>query len=180
MNASANSGEHSHAARRGKPEPVILFWVASQMFAIAAESVQEIRSTDSLGGAANEIDQEAVPKVRHVLEWSRRSCYVVNAGAHFGLRVTRPTLVLILRGMRVAVLVDQIDRMTEIPAVYPLPQAFAGAERRWYRGLTYIDDSVIPVVAPTGFLSSEEFAALDRAIKPPVAPQHDMHGTAQT
>ena len=176
MSAAPWSGEQT--ARRGKPEAIILFWVSRQMFAIAAESVQEIRSTDSLGGAANEIDQQAVPKVHHVLEWGRRTCYVVNAGAHFGLPVTRPTLVLILRGMRVAVLVDRIDRMMEIPAVYPLPQAFAGEERRWYRGLTYVDDSVIPVVAPSGFLSPEEFAELDRAIKP-LAPQHEMEGAAQ-
>lgn len=176
MNAAGERSEK--AARRGKSEAVILFWVANQMLAIAAESVQEIRSTDGLAGAANEIEQEVVPKVRHILEWGRRTCYVVNAGAHFELPVTRPTLVLILRRMRIAVLVDRIDRMTEIPAVYPLPQAFTGKERRWYRGLAYIDDSVIPVVEPSGFLSSEEFAALDHAIKPG-SPQREMEGTVQ-
>jgi chemotaxis signal transduction protein len=176
MSATGIRGEQT--VRRGKAEAVILFWVSNQMFAIAAESVQEIRSTDSLGGAANEIDQQAVAKVRHLLEWSRRTCYVVNAGVHFRLPVTRPTLVLILRGMRVAVLVDRIDRMMEIPAVYPLPRAFAGEECRWYRGLAYVDDSVIPVVAPTGFLSADEFAELDRAAKP-LAPQHEMEGAAQ-
>jgi chemotaxis signal transduction protein len=175
---SATGIRSEQTPRRGKPEAVILFWVSNQMFAIAAESVQEIRSTDSLGGAANEIDQQAVPKVRHVLEWGRRTCYVVNAGAHFDLPVTRPTLVLILRGMRVAVLVDRIDRMMEIPAVYPLPQAFAGEERRWYCGLAYVDDSVIPVVAPTGFLSTDEFAELDRVVRP-LTPQHEMEGAAQ-
>ena len=176
MSATAERGET--AARRGKPEAVILFWVANQMLAIAAESVQEIRSTDGLAGAANEIEQEVVPKVRHILEWGRRTCYVVNAGSHFDLPVTRPTLVLILRRMRIAVLVDRIDRMTEIPAVYPLPQAFAGKERSWYRGLAYIDDSVIPVVEPSGFLSAEEFAALDHAIGPH-SPQREMEGAAQ-
>jgi chemotaxis signal transduction protein len=177
--STAARGEHkAQAARRGKPEAVILFWVANQMFAIAAESVQEIRSTDSLAGAANEIDQQVVPKVRHILEWGRRTCYVVNAAAHFDLRATRPTLVLILRRMRIAVLVDRIDRMTEIPAVYALPQAFTGKERRWYRGLAYIDDSVIPVVQPSGFLSTEEFSALEFAVKPSV-PQHEMEGAAQ-
>jgi chemotaxis signal transduction protein len=176
MSAAAERNEKQ--ARRGKPEAIILFWVANQMFAIAAESVQEIRSTDSLAGAANEIDQQAVPKVRHILEWGHRTCYVVNAGGHFDLPVTRPTLVLILRRMRIAVLVDRIDRMTEIPAVYPLPQAFAGKERRWYRGLAYIDDSVIPVVEPSGFLSADEFAALEFAVKPG-APKHEMEGAVQ-
>jgi chemotaxis signal transduction protein len=172
---SAQGETSEKPARRHRPEAVILFWVANQMFAIAAEAVQEIRSTDSLAGAANEIDQQAVPKVRHILEWGHRNCYVVNAGAHFDLPVTRPALVLILRSMRIAVLVDRIDRMTEVPAVYSLPQAFSGEERRWYRGLAYIDDSVVPVVEPSGFLSAEECVALDRAIKP-VAPQPDMEG----
>ena len=67
--------------------------------------------------AANEIEQSEIPKVRHTLERSHRTYYVVNAGAHFGLPVTRPTLVLILRQLRVAVLVDRIERMAEISAV---------------------------------------------------------------
>lgn len=175
---SVTNERSAKALHRAKPEAMILFWVASQMFAIAAEPVQEIRSTDSLAGAANEIEQQLVPKVRHTLEWGRQIWYVVNAGTHFNLPVTRPTLALILRRMRVAVLVDRIDRMAEIPAVYALPQAFAGDERRWYRGLAYIDDSVIPVVDPSGFLSAEEIATLDRAMKS--APQRDMEGAART
>jgi chemotaxis signal transduction protein len=79
------------------------------------------------------------------------------------LPVTRPALVLILRQFRAALLVDRIDRMAEISAVHPLPLAFNGEERRWYRGLAYLDDSVIPVVEPTGFLTPEEFQKLDRA-----------------
>ena len=96
------------------------------MFAIAADAVQEIRSTDSLAGAANEIENPEVPKVRHTIERGGRTYYVVNAGAHFGLPVTRPALVLILRQFRAAVLVDRIDRMAEIPAVYPLPHRVHG------------------------------------------------------
>src|SRR5271154_3327111 len=118
----------SRRARR--TETVILFFVANQMFAVAANSVQEIRSTDSLAGAANEIERPELPKVRHTIERSRRTYYVVNAGAHFGLRVTRPTLVLILRQLRAALLVDRIERMAEVSAVYPLPHAFTGEERR--------------------------------------------------
>lgn len=152
----------------GKPRPsrrretVILFFVAKQMFAIAADSVQEIRSTDSLSGAANEMEQSAVLKVRHTIERNRRTYFVVNAGTHFNLPVTRPALVLILRELRVAVLVDRIERMAEIPAVYALPQAFSGPERHWYRGLAYVDDVVIPVIQPAGFLTLEEFQQLDR------------------
>jgi chemotaxis signal transduction protein len=144
-------------------EQVILFDVAKRMFAISAEAVQEIRSTDSLAGSANEIEEPEVNKVRHTFEWSHQNYYVVNAGVHFGLPVTRPTLVLILRRLRVAVLVDRIERMAEISAVHALPLAFAGDERRWYRGLTYLDDHVIPVIQPSGFLTAEEFRHLDRA-----------------
>jgi hypothetical protein len=53
--------------------------------------------------------------------------------------------------------------MTDIFTVHPLPRAFAGQERRWYRGLTYLDDHVIPVIQPNGFLTPDEFDRLDRA-----------------
>jgi hypothetical protein len=54
-------------ARKGRrPEAVILFTVANQLFAIAAEAVQEIRSTDSLGSAL-EIEQQEIAKVRNLL-----------------------------------------------------------------------------------------------------------------
>ena len=161
-----------------RPEAVVLFRVANQMFAIAADAVQEIRSTDSLSGAASEFERSGLPKVRHTLQWGHRTCYVVNAGMHFGLPITRPALVLILRQMRAAVLVDRIDRMTEIAAVYPLPHAFTGKERRWYRGLAYVDDSVIPVVQPAGFLTTEEFARLDRVAGGGPS-QREMEGTVQ-
>lgn len=155
-------------------EQMILFGIATRMFAIAAESVQEIRSTDSLAGSANEIDQTEIPKVRHTLERNHQTYYVVNAGTHFGLPVTRPTLVLILRQLRVAVLVDRIERMAEISVVHALPRAFMGDERRWYRGLTYVDDHVIPVVQPSGFLTFDEFQRLDHATS--AATTRDLQG----
>lgn len=160
MTSTLEAGRKPHPPCRS--ETVILFFVARQMFAIAADSVQEIRSTDSLSGAANEIEQSAVLKVRHTIERNRRTYFVVNAGTHFNLPATRPALVLILRELRVAVLVDRIERMAEIPTVYALPQAFSGSERRWYRGLAYVDDVVIPVIQPAGFLTPEEFQQLDR------------------
>lgn len=169
--------QNSKSRRSRRPETVILFVVAHQMFAIAADSVQELRSTDSLSGAAIEIEQTEFPKVRHTIERSRQTYYVVNAGVHFHLPVTRPSLVLILRQLRAAVLVDRIERMAEISGVYPLPQAFTGEERRWYRGLTYLDDIVIPVVEPAGFLSPEEFQRLDRMTKALVS-QREMENAA--
>ena len=150
-------------------EAVILFCIGNQTFAIAAEAVQEIRSTDSLAGAAVEIEQADVPKVRHLVERGHRTYYVVSGCGHFGLRVTRPTLVLILRQIRAAVLVDSIERMAEIQNVYALPQGFQGDERQWYRGLAYLEDRVIPVINPAGFLTAEEFGRLDIASRAAVA-----------
>ena len=153
------------ARRVRRSEPVILFTVSNVTFAIAADAVQEIRSTDGLAGAAMEFEQSEVPKVRHTIERAHRTYYVVNAGTHFGLDVTRPTLVLMLRQLRTAVLVDRIERMAEISALHPLPHAFIGDERSWYRGLAYLDDLVIPVIRPAGFLTADEFGRLDQAWK---------------
>ena len=158
-----SSQDLTKARRSRGAEAVILFCIGNQTFAIAAEAVQEIRSTDSLAGAAVEIEQADVPKVRHMVERGHRTYYVVSGCAHFGLRITRPMLVLILRQIRAAVLVDSIERMAEIPNVYALPQGFQGEERQWYRGLAYLEDRVIPVINPAGFLTAEEFGRLDIA-----------------
>jgi chemotaxis signal transduction protein len=150
--------------RRGKrSEQVILFNAGHRTFAIAAESVQEIRSTDSLGSAAVEMEQAEVAKVKHLVERGGRNYFIVNACTHFGLRITRPTLVLILRQIRAAVLVDGIERMEELATIHALPKAFRGPERDWYRGLAYLEDTVIPVVNPSGFLTHAEFERLDAA-----------------
>ena len=123
-------------SRPGRPsEQVILFSVGNHSFAIAAEAVQEIRSTDSLSGTAAEIENSEIEKVAHTLKHARHSFYVVNARIHFGLPASRPTLVMILRGMRVAVLVDRIERMAEVSSMHQLPRAFVGQERKWYRGI---------------------------------------------
>jgi chemotaxis signal transduction protein len=159
-----------------EPERVILFLVSGQLFAISAEAVQEIRSTDGLSGSAIEIESPESAKVRHMVERGHQVYYVVNACLHFGLPVTRPTLVLILRQVRVAVLVDRIERLDEISAVYALPRAFAGQERRWYRGLAYRDDRVIPVVDPRGFLESDDLERLDLIAKR----QAELEGTGKT
>lgn len=171
--------ETLRARPSGRSEAVILFTVASQTFVIAAESVQEIRSTDSLAGTAIELEHSALPKVRHMVERAHRTYFVVNAGLHFGLPVTRPTLVLIMRQLRAAILVDHIERMAEISTLHALPRAFSGEERQWYRGLAYLDDRVMPVIRPTGFLTREEFRQLDEVAKAAVA-QHELEGTLQS
>jgi chemotaxis signal transduction protein len=149
--------------RQRRREAVILFAVANQLFAIAADAVHEIRSADSLSGAAVEIEHRELDKVRHTVERARRVFYIVNASAHFGLRRTRPTMVLMLRDSPTALLVDRIENMVEISEIYPLPMAFAGEERAWYRGLAYFEDQVIPVVNPLGFLTADELGRLERS-----------------
>jgi len=147
--------------RQRRSESVILFAVAGQTFAIGASAIQEIRSTDSLSSAASEIALEDVSKVRHRLRRGQRLYYVVNACAHFGLPASRPTLVLVLRKSRVAVLVDLIDRIETISLLMALPPSFSGSERAWYRGLTLIGEMVVPVLNPTGFLTESQIAQLD-------------------
>jgi chemotaxis signal transduction protein len=53
--------------------------------------------------------------------------------------------------------------MTDISVVQPLPTAFRGLERTWYRGLAILDGVVVPVVNPAAFLSENE--ATDLRIK---------------
>ena len=68
---------------------------------------------------------------------------------------------MVLRGVKAAVLVDAIDRMTQIAAVHPLPRAFSGDERDWYRGLAVVEGRVIPVVNEHSFLSRGEVTVLN-------------------
>src|SRR5437667_420800 len=46
-------------------------------------------------------------------------------------------------------------------------------ERQWYRGLTAVDQMVVPVVRPEGFLSDEELTMLDRAVPPAEASREE-------
>lgn len=162
--------ELQSARRSRRTEAVILFVVSGQTFAVAASAIHEIRSTDSLSSAASEIPLEGFAKVRHRLRRGRRSYYVVNACAHFGLPTSRPTLVLVLRNSRVALLVDRIDRMEPLSLLLPLPLVFSGLERAWYRGLMLLGEDVVPVLNPAGFLTDKEIAQLD-AVGDPAPPE---------
>lgn len=167
--------ESSAARRTGRRESVILFLVSGQMFAISANAIHEIRSTDSLSGIATEINHAEVSSVRHCLRRGEQNIYIVNGCTHFGLPASRPTLVLVLRNAPVALLVDRIDRMGEMSLLMALPHAFCGAERRWYRGITLIGEEVVPVVNPPGFLNEKELALLEAAsvASEPLSSEHD-------
>jgi chemotaxis signal transduction protein len=92
--------------------------------------------------------------------------YVVNSALHFGLHTSPAALIFLLRKSRVALLVDSIEKMTTMTVLQALPGAFCHEERVWYRGLTVLDQNVIPVVDPAGFLTNEELFQLDAATGP--------------
>jgi chemotaxis signal transduction protein len=146
---------------------MILFGVGDVTFAIAANAVEEIRNADGLRPLA----QRKLAKVRHLLERAGRTYYVVDAGCHFRMLPMPANRVLILRRGNVALLVQRIDLMKEVSAIYALPGAFRGEERRWFRGLAAIpgaggETEVVPVVNPDTLLSEDEagmLGALPRA-----------------
>jgi len=164
--------------RATRTEQIILFRVGGQLFAISSASVQEVRSVDSLSGAATEISAPGLRKVRHAVQRGDKSLFVVNGSAHFGLPPTPGTLVFVLRQTRTALLVDGIDKMTAMTRLQSLPSAFCHEERAWYRGLTALDQTVVPVVSPDGFLSPDEILLLDSALaaqqQPATPPPTDL------
>jgi hypothetical protein len=132
--------------------------------------VQEVRSVDTLAGSAREIPQSEIRKVRHMVQRGEHNLYVVNGAVHFNLPTSPAALVFVLRRTRTALLVDGIEKMTTMTRLQALPLAFCNEERNWYRGITAIDQIVVPVVKPEGFLSPDELFALDSAIDPALPP----------
>lgn len=152
-NAPTNAGPRA--------EQIILFRSSSQVFAISSAAVQEVRSVDSLAGTPQEIDEPTIPKVRHMFRRGDRNLYVVNTPVHFGLQPSPASLIFLLRKSRTMLLKDAIEKMTTMTRLQALPAAFCHEERGWYRGLTVLDQNVVPVVSPAGFLTSDELFQLD-------------------
>lgn len=161
--------------RSSRSEPVILFSISGQAFAINASAIQEIRTTDSISAAASEVRVAAVCKVRHRLRRGRKAFHLVSGCAHFGLPASRPAQVIVLRNHPVGVLVDSIDRMETMTLLMALPPGFSGPERTWYRGVTLIAENVVPVVSPAGFLTVGEMAELEAAARE-AGPEPATHG----
>jgi chemotaxis signal transduction protein len=154
----------THKAPHVRTEQIILFRSSTQVFAISSASVQEVRSVDSLAGSPMEIEEPSLPKVRHVFRRGEQNLYVVNGAVHFGLRPSPASLIFLLRRARTALLIDGIEKMTTMTRLQALPAAFCHEERLWYRGLTVLDQSVIPVVNPEGFLTTDELFLLDALV----------------
>ena len=155
--------ESTHKPTPVRSEQIILFRSSSQVFAISSASVQEVRSVDSLAGVATELNEPSVRTVRHALRRGERCIYVVNVALHFKLKPSPAALIFLLRKSRVALLLDGIEKMTTMTRLQALPAAFCHEERRWYRGLTVLEQNVLPVVNPEGFLSADELFLLDIA-----------------
>jgi chemotaxis signal transduction protein len=153
-----------HKTPHVRTEQIILFRCSTQIFAISSASVQEVRSVDTLAGLPMEIAQPSLPKVRHMFRRGEQNLYVVNGAVHFGLRPSPASLILLMRRSRTALLIDGIEKMTTMTRLQALPAAFCHEERLWYRGLTVMDQSVIPVVSPEGFLTADELFSLDALV----------------
>jgi chemotaxis signal transduction protein len=146
-----------------RTEQIILFRIGGQTFAISSASVQEVRSVDNIAGMARDLPESHLRKVRHSIRRGDRTLYIVNAAIHFGLQPQPASLVFFLRRTRTALLIDGIDKMTTMIRLQALSLAFQGEERSWYRGLTALDQAVVPVINPEGFLSLEELTLLETA-----------------
>jgi chemotaxis signal transduction protein len=153
----------STTTQQPRTEQIILFRVSGQTFAISSASVQEVRSVDNIAGMARDLPESHLKKVRHSIRRGDRTLYIVNAAIHFGLQPQPASLVFFLRRTRTALLIDGIEKMTTMTRLQALSHAFQGEERNWYRGLTALDQAVVPVVHPEGFLSLEELTLLETA-----------------
>lgn len=151
--------------RTPRAEQIILFRVGGQLFAISSASVQEVRSVDGLTGMTKELPPSTVRKVRHTIRRGDMAHYVVSGTIHFGLPAAAASLIFFLRHTPTALLIDGIEKMTSMTYLQALPQAFCREERDWYRGLTALDQTVVPVVKPEGFLSVEELTLLDSVLQ---------------
>ena len=157
-------GRIDRRKRKRQSESVILFSVASQTFAIAAQAVEEIRNLDGLLTLPHGIAKErATNKVWQALDRDRKIYFVVDANVHFRLPRSNTIRLLLLRDMTVALSVDAVNRMAEIVHLHALPRAFQGEERQWFRGLAVIEGEVIPVVNPEALLDSRTIEALQAA-----------------
>jgi len=104
-----------------------VFWVGPYRMAINAGALKEIRNESDL------LEREPT---------------ILSAHSLFGVPPGRSSRLLVLRHGHTIVRVDRVERMIETGPLRPLPQAFQGAERRWYCGLAMAGETVIPVMNP--------------------------------
>lgn len=157
--------------RRGNREDVILFAVGPHTFAIGAKAVEKIENIDELRSVKLSAALPKLAKVKHTLDRNDKTYFVIDASSHLLMLPSHTARVLLLRGSSTAVAVDSIDRIAEISAIHPLPHAFIGEERGWYRGVALIQDVVVPVVNAEAFLSAGDLKLVQAALTKGVAKQ---------
>jgi chemotaxis signal transduction protein len=150
--------------RRGNREDVILFAVGPHTFAIGAKAVEKIENMEELRPIKLPVALPMLAKVNHTLNRNEKTYFVVDASSHLLMLPSHTARVLLLRGSSIAVAVDSIDRIAEISAIHPLPHAFIGEERGWYRGVALIQDAVVPVVNAEAFLSAGDLKLVQTAL----------------
>jgi chemotaxis signal transduction protein len=149
-------------AQPGKGDPglsLILFRVSSHLLAVEAMQVDEIRDSEGLTPL---FLPAAAAKVRFTFAKHGVDYFVVDAAYHYHLSAGRAQNLMVLRGLPVAVLAESIDRMCQAGPLLPLPAAFCGEERQWYRGLVVVDGAVVPVINTESFLGAVELEHLQR------------------
>lgn len=110
-------------------EPVILFTAGGRRFAVAANQVEEIRDREERG---------AIHRLR--------GPELIDFAQHVGLGPGILERFVIFKPGDCALGVRDVERMTSLPKVVPLPLIFCGVERQWYRGLLLLENDVVPLV----------------------------------
>lgn len=111
--------------------PVILFTAGGVRFAVEASEVEEIRDAEERGAI-------------HGLKGTQ----AIDFALRVGLGAGRMERFVVLKPGDCSLGVSEVERMTSLPKVAPLPALFRGAERQWYRGLLLLEKEVIPLVRP--------------------------------
>jgi len=114
-------------------ESVILFRVAGWRFGVNAVDVKEIRELD--------------PHWRD----EKDGAVTIRLGEELGLKARGEHRVLMLRGLDVGIAVDEVEKMTVVREVLPLPAIFRGREREWYTGLLVLEGLVVPLLNSMDF-----------------------------
>jgi hypothetical protein len=109
--------------------PVILFTAGGLRFAVEASQVEEIRDRDE-----------------HGLIHRLKGPELIDFAREVGLGAGRLEHFVVLKPGDCSLGVTEVERMTSLPKVVPLPGLFRGAERLWYRGLLLLENDVIPLV----------------------------------
>lgn len=119
-------------AREESGDSVILLRAAGWRFGIYAAEVKEICELD------------APPKEKH-------GGRILRLSEELGLKGGAELRVLMLGGLELGLAVDEVEKMTVVREVLPLPSIFRGREREWYCGLLVVEGLVVPLLNSAAF-----------------------------